>query len=301
MDFNEEYLKLRKKRLEEEQRQQKNASFEFVSGPYQNATLTANDIAPVVSAQTTEAVKAEEKNEGSGLFKAGAFADGYQFGDVTKTILGTQADIRLGLAQGVAGIAEGLGDLLMYGAAGLRSLEGKDDEAALLKDAAKFNAVGTFFDNIRKDVTNVADTSLLGDFGYGITQGVGQVGAIIATGGLGAAAGLSTAGVSALTTGMIGASSMGSGMSEAYQGGATDKEALTYGVSKGVIDAGTELIFGGLGKAVNALGVSKGISSLDDIFAKKLSKHRLLGRAHTNYWLPWLCMGPLRESQRVMS
>ena len=30
-------------------------------------------------------------------------------------------------------------------------------------------------------------------------------------------------------------------------------------------------------------------------------QHRLLGRAHTNYWLPWLCMGPLRESQRVMS
>ena len=30
-------------------------------------------------------------------------------------------------------------------------------------------------------------------------------------------------------------------------------------------------------------------------------QHGLLGRAHTNYWLPWLCMGPLRESQRVMS
>ena len=60
-------------------------------------------------------------------------------------------------------------------------------------------------------------------------------------------------------------------VSEAYKGEATDGEALAYGTIKGVIDVGTEMIFGGLGKTVKALGISKGLTSIDDVFAKKLS------------------------------
>lgn len=273
MSFTDDYLKLRKKRLEEQQKQQKNAPFVFESGPYQNATLTANDIAPVKSQNTVvidDARDIGKKNTGSGLFKAGTFADGYQFGDITKAKLGTVADVVLGIVQGVAGIGEGLGDLAMYGVAGVQDLVGNDDDAERLRKATQEDIIAPLFDSLRKK-TNIDDTSLLGDFGYGIAQGVGQVGAIIATGGAGSAAGLGTVGTSALTTGMIGASSMGSGMSEAYKSGATDEEALAYGAMSGVIDAGTEMIFGGLGKSVKAIGVSKGISSLDDVFAKKIS------------------------------
>ncbi len=273
MSFNDDYLKLRKKRLEEQQKKQKNAPFVFESGPYQNATLTADDIAPVKNQNTVvidDARDIGKKNTGSGLFKAGTFADGYQFGDITKAKLGTVADVVLGIVQGVAGIGEGLGDLAMYGVAGVQDLVGNDDDAERLRKATQEDIIAPLFDSLRKK-TNIDDTSLLGDFGYGIAQGVGQVGAIIATGGAGSAAGLGTVGTSALTTGMIGASSMGSGMSEAYKSGATDEEALAYGAMSGVIDAGTEMIFGGLGKSVKAIGVSKGISSLDDVFAKKIS------------------------------
>lgn len=270
MSFNDDYLKLRKKRLEE----QKDAPFEFVSGPYQNATLTADDIAPVATNTIVidDVDDVGNKNVGneSGLFKAGTFSNGYQFGDVTKAILGTAGDAVTGIVQGVAGIGEGLGDLISYGIAGVQDLVGNDDDAERLRKEAAKSQLGPLFDSLREN-TNMDDTSLLGDFGYGVAQGVGQVGAIIATGGVGKAAGLGSVGTSALTTGMIGASSMGSGMSEAYQGGATDEEALTYGVSKGVIDAGTEMIFGGLGKSVKAIGVSKGLTSIDDVFAKKLS------------------------------
>jgi hypothetical protein len=57
----------------------------------------------------------------------------------------------------------------------------------------------------------------------------------------------------------------------------SDREAWAYGVLNGSIQAGSEMLFGGLGKSVNALGVSRGISSLDDQFAtlvtKKLTNH----------------------------
>jgi hypothetical protein len=60
-------------------------------------------------------------------------------------------------------------------------------------------------------------------------------------------------------------------MSEAYQGGATDEEARTYGLISGTADALSELLFGGLGKGINAVGFSKGLSSADDMLAKKVS------------------------------
>jgi hypothetical protein len=112
---------------------------------------------------------------------------------------------------------------------------------------------------------------VLGRTSDSIAQGLGQVGAILATGGAGAAAGLGEVGVTALTTGLMGVSGMGSGMGEAYKGGATDEEAWLYGTISGAADAITELIFGGLGKAVNAVGLSKGLSSADDMLAKKVS------------------------------
>ena len=252
MSFNDEYLKLRKKRLEEEQKNKPSPSFEFVSGPYQNATKTEYDIAPVQS----------QKTENKGYwYKAGPFSDGFDAEDIPKAILGTAGDVGVGLVHGVGGVIEGISDLILYGGAGVSKLMGNDDLADLLHDSGELDAMDTLFGFVR-EATNIDDTTLLGDFGYGIAQGVGQVGAMIGT---------AYVGGGPLAMGMTGVSSMGSGMSEAYQGGATDGEALAYGTMSGAIDVGTELIFGGLGKSVKALGVSKGISSLDDVFAKKLS------------------------------
>lgn len=90
----------------------------------------------------------------------------------------------------------------------------------------------------------------------------------MATGGLGASAGLGTLGTTAITSAVTGTSSMGRGMGEAYKGGATDGEALVYGTISGIAEAGTELIFGGLGKSIKAVGLSSGLSSADDMLAK---------------------------------
>ena len=64
-------------------------------------------------------------------------------------------------------------------------------------------------------------------------------------------------------------------MSQAYEGGATDDEAVKYGLIAGIAEAGTELMFGGLGKAVGATGLSKGFMALDDKLATKVRTLRV--------------------------
>lgn len=220
-----------------------------------------DDIAPVKTTTT------KKEDDDRTWFSAGDLEDGYDFGDITKSILGTVGDIGVGAVKGVVKIGEGLGDLASYGVAGVADLLGNDDYAEQVRKKAQQNLTDKAF----SPIDNFIDKhSFIGEKGDSISEGLGYVGAILATGGLGAAAGLGAAGTTALTSAVAGLSSMGSGMSEAYQGGATDEEALKYGIISGVATAGTELIFGGLGKAVNAVGVSKGLSSLDDALAVKL-------------------------------
>lgn len=226
---------------------------------------------------TLRSKKKEEEEEDDGrlqFFKsAGVFDDGYDFGDVTKTILGTAGDAGLGVLKGIGGVAEGVGDLLTYKMAAdakttaeLFGLENTFGER--VKEFAQRNLV----EEAAKPADDFLDEySVLGRTSDAIAQGLGQVATIVATGGVAGAAGLGGAGATALTTGLTGFSGMGSGMSEAYQGGATDEEAATYGLISGASDALTELLFGGLGKSVKAVGLSTGLSSADDMLAKAVS------------------------------
>ena len=179
-------------------------------------------------------------------------------GNLLETVGGTVGDALLGVGQGILGVVEGVSDAAAYGVAGIADLVGAEDTAAYWKEVAGNNAV--------EQMTGGADDfledySVLGKTSDSVFEGLGQVATMVLLG---------AAGGTAATTAAMGVSSMGSGMSEAYQGGATDEEALKYGVSKGAIDAVSEMIFGGLGKAANALGYSKGLSSIDDTLAKKL-------------------------------
>ena len=227
--------------------------------------LDEEDIAPV------RKDKEDQKEDDSLLdfFQKGSFKDGFDWHDIPTAILGTAGDAALGVTKGFFGLSEGIGDVLSYGVAGVADLVGGDRFAEGVRDFAQRNVV--------EEITSGADKylnqySVLGRTSDAVTQGIGQVAGIIATGGLGAAAGLGAAGTTALTTGVMGLSGMGSGMSEAYKGGATDEEALKYGAAAGASDALWELLFGGMGKAINAVGFSKGLSSLDDIVAKGVTK-----------------------------
>ncbi|MBQ7974349.1 MAG: hypothetical protein IJ300_01500 [Clostridia bacterium] len=244
------------------------------SGTYQNYLDSMiskyskgnTDLTTKTNTHTTN--KNVQDNTDDTWFKKGAFDDGYDFGDATKTVLGTAGDFLLNAVKGVGGMAEGLVDLGTYGVAGVADLVGADEFAKKTKDVARYKAVEEW---MKEPIELFDDYSVLGNKGDGIAQGVGQVLGIVGTAGLGAAAGLGSVGVTALTTGATGLSSMGTNMGEAYDNNATDGEAFVYGLGTGAIEAGTELLFGGLGKGVKALGVSRGIGGLDDIFAKKLS------------------------------
>ena len=221
------------------------------------------DIAPV---KTTGGNK-------NSWFKSGGFSDGVTgvgdfFGDLGETILGTVGDVGVGVGKGITRMGEGIVDLGSYGVAEVADKLGKDKYATNLRK----KAIKDWTSNAWKKAEDKVDKySILGNKSDSVTEGLGQVLAIIGTGGLAGAAGAGAGVAAAITTGATGLSSMGSGMSEAYRSGASDKEAFTYGAIAGTAEAATELLFGGLGKSVKALGLSKGLSSADDMLAKKIS------------------------------
>lgn len=219
----------------------------------------------------TTAKKKEEKVD---FFKKGGlFEDGWDFGDGLRTLGLTIADASLSALEGLGGMAEGILDLGGHIVAGGADLLGADNFADDLRKVVNHNTVSEAAEWIR-DIGGeggIGEGSVLGKTTRAVGQGIGQIGGILLTGGLGSAAGLGAAGTTALTTGTMFASSAGAGVSEAYNDGANDAEAWAYGTIKGGVDAASELIFGGLGKGVKALGVSHGLSSADDILAKKLS------------------------------
>ena len=220
------------------------------------------ELAPVKT--TTKATD----NSRLDFFSKGAYEDGKQKGDFINTVLGTAADAGINLVKGFGGMVEGVVDLAAYGVAGVAGAFGADRFANTLKEVTKESQLDYAF-SFADDY--VEQNSALGRTSDSIAQGIGQIAGIIATGSLGAAGGLGKVGTTVLTTGVTGASGMGSGMGEAYKEGATDEEAVTYGAIAGASDALTELMFGGLGKAVGAVGLSKGLSSADDVLAKKVS------------------------------
>ena len=64
----------------------------------------------------------KKDDEDDKWFKSGAFDDGYQIGDITKTILGTAGDVAVGAVKGIGNLAEGVIDLGTYAASGVADL-----------------------------------------------------------------------------------------------------------------------------------------------------------------------------------
>ena len=216
----------------------------------------------------------EEENKKKNFFDnwvdSGAFKDGYQFGDITKTLGSTVGDIGLNVVEGIMSMGEGIGDLANYGIASIQGYLGYKDQANERRQQASENATSLTM-NWLKNKIGINNNSLSGDKLDNIERAVGNALTIWATAGLGEYANLGKVGSTALTNGELFASSMGSGMSEAYQGGATNEEALKYGVISALAETGSEMMFGGLGRGLNTIGVGKGLSEADDILAKKVA------------------------------
>ena len=88
------------------------------------------DIAPIKFDNTS--TKEEDKKRT--WFSAGAFDDGYDFGDVTKTILGTVADVGTNVVKGLTSMGEGIGKFGAGGVAQIADWIGQDEYADKVRD-----------------------------------------------------------------------------------------------------------------------------------------------------------------------
>lgn len=213
-----------------------------------------------------------ESKKASGFFKKSeAFTD-FDANNASKlgiTAIATAGDISARILQGFGNHFEGIADIATYLVSGAADLVGADRFSKKSKKFAQTQWVDKFANQYMKDMEAY---SILGDKSDAVSQGIGQVMSMYVTAGLGTKAKLGQKAVSALTTGTNFASATGHGLTEAYNEGATDGEAWGYGLLKGGVEAGSEAVFGGLGKGANALGIGKGLSSADDMLAKALTK-----------------------------
>ena len=198
-----------------------------------------------------------------GFFKdSKAFDDGYQFGDLTKTVFSTGGDLMTNISQGFIGGAEGIADTGQYLLADTLNFFGQKKAAEAVKKNAQFNSTAAIFgknekkeDNFVKGWTDKLDeNSISGDTLDTVMQGVGQVGAMAGSSyliGGGAEVGanatkLQKAGALAKNAFVSYTSAYGNARSEAYKNGADDSTANKAGMINGFSEAIAEQFFNGL-------------------------------------------------------
>jgi hypothetical protein len=190
----------------------------------------------------------KQEHDTSGFFqKSSAFDDGYQFGDITKTVGSSVGDLATDIAEGFFRTTEGVADTLQYGTAGVLDFFGADNAANAVRENAKFNSTGALFgknelatDNFSKGWTDkIEKNSVMGDTADSVAQGVGQVGAAVGMGYLSGGTAVSTA-LTSFSSGY------GNARSQAYADGMDDKTAHRAGLVSGFSEAISEQFFSGI-------------------------------------------------------
>ena len=203
--------------------------------------------------------KKKDEKENRTWFKSGAFEDGYDFGDVTKTILGTAGDIGTNILKGVTSAGDSLGKLMAGGVAEFSDLIGQDEYAEKVRNrlAGKDEKLNkkiekfTFTPYLQKASDKLDDSSLTGDKTDSLASSVGQ---------LGASASAQAVGIPWWL--VSGGSSAGAELENAYKNGATRGEAW----GSALISGASEVAFEKLG------GIKFGGKALDTGLKQILSK-----------------------------
>lgn len=237
-EYLENYKKNRKKELEEKQR---------------TGGLTADEFMEL------NGIGTQTQNDRT-WFSKGSFEDGYQVGDITKTVLGTAGDVASNVGAGVLGIGEKTVDAGAYLVGGIGGMFGADkfknnvqdfikkdlyDEEKLSK-AILFGGYG--------DTLDIDKYSVLGEKSDSLAQSGGQLLGTI---------GLQAVGVPWWVT--TGVTSFGGEVESAFNEGATYGKAGLSGLVTAGADILTEKMFGGSGLGekglINLDLLTKGISN----------------------------------------
>ena len=122
----------------------------------------------------------------------------------------------MNVVKGAVRLGEGVGDAAQFGAAAVADIFGADDKAEAIRKNARRDKVTEAFSDVDEKL-NIY--SVLGRTSDAATESLGQIGGILATGGIAGALGAGAVGATAAPTGLMGLSSFGSGTSEAYEAG----------------------------------------------------------------------------------
>ena len=253
MSFTDDYLEAKKKK-KKTTKTGNSFTDEYLSQREKSQALnipSEEDIAPVWTPTPT---KKKEENEERTWFSKGAFEDGYDFGDISRTIIGTTSDILEEVGTGVLGMGERVVDAGAYVAGGVGKMFGNDDFA---EDTKKFIQKDLYDERkIAQSILSggMADEfSVLGEKSDSLLQSAGQLGATI---------GLQALGVPWFVT--SGLTSFGGEVEGAFNEGASYGEA---GLSS-AITAGAEI----LTEKISG-GISFGGKTLDDALTKNIARN----------------------------
>ena len=203
-------------------------------------------------------------------------------------ILMTGVDALGQFGKGFLGSAEGVTDLAKTTTADVLDFFGADNKAKKLRESAErtWGVNEQLEQALASDNgTGIDDMSFLGEKGKTVPQVLGTTMFSMTTGGLGGALLGTTAGASATSMALLGMSAAGNSEQEAIKemkanqkiNGLSDKEiyknAKLYGVLSGIIETGTEMMFGAAAQGSQLLGIGTGaFDEADDAVINALTK-----------------------------
>ena len=227
-----------------------------------NVSVPQSEVPVLKKAEQPAAESAERK-----WFQKGAFSDGYQFGDVTKTLLGTYKDAEENFTAGILGMGEKVVDAGAYVTGGVGGMLGSNNfqnnmknfitkdlynEESVAKKASSFLGIPGLGQLAGQVVRDRADeNSVLGERSDTVAQAGGQLAATNI---------LQFVGVPGKLTSVI--TSFGGQVETALRDGAS------YGVAglSGAITAGADV----LGEMLSG-GIKFGGKTLDDALTKAIA------------------------------
>jgi hypothetical protein len=224
-----------------------NSMFKDITGKNYSNNIIDNRIITYGTDEKNETNQEDQEQNTSGFFKSSkAFDDGYQIGDVAKTLFSSAADLAVNTSKSFLGTVEGALDTVNYGLSDLIGIAGENSVSKYFKQQADYNTTGIIFgenDGInltKKGWTKDLDkNSVFGDTSDAIAQGLGSMGALVGLGAL-------TGGGSMATFMNSYATSYGNSRSQANRNGVSDKDARIGATISGLSEAISEQIFNGI-------------------------------------------------------
>lgn len=209
-----------------------------------NGKITSNTNLP----STIKKVQPKNKKWYEKFFKeSDAFNDGYQFGDISQSLVSSIGDIATGVGKGFMNTVEGVADAAQYGISDVLDLVGLEKAAKAVKKNANFNSTGALFGENKEENDNLfskgwADRldkkSFIGETSDTVNQGIGNVAAMAGLGYL-------TGGTSTSSFVSSFASAYGNTRSKAYTDGMDDDTARKAATINGFAEAISEQFFDG--------------------------------------------------------